>query len=370
MPSPLEQSRSQRRTRGQTASALARSNYRIRDIWKRRRSESIANCWGAIDNIINQCARGGYGAGSWVAGTESYLLTATTHGYRQRSGPPPLPSLSGTIDEIALTNGTCTLDGKSISLHVGGLDFKHDEYALSKRSDKILLTNYGPASNWTLVTQHRVDLSAIIREVVEKALQGSGSGLESRDIARRAQYCRPDSSRYVLLEAGYWDHEAEPASPPYECGRNFKCSAARTWSKTWTESFNIGLSGGAASSERNAALSLGYGWERSSSQGGQFECEWNTGGCHVLYSKQYMTWQRGFRFAASANEWFTAVSVDLVHGDAPRHNEPSYECFRGCCGPKTPHIWTHFCQYATGKEEWYGVCNNYDVHPKDPACNW
>lgn len=374
---------------GHIAKASVRFGTTITEyaFWAKDEQKSYSHCWEATQNLIEQCFRGGQGAGSWHYGSEFYAMTATSQvTYDKRSNLsidelPTLPSSSsGTIHDIVLENGTYNILGMPVHISVSGIDLSAGRLRTPHaRGLDPLQTQIGPVTNYTILGQPTIDLAASLRQLLTDALGQEGSvPTHTHGLSTRSNICR-GSKRYLVVEYGYW-------STPYkfedlnECGQG--CYEGFSQSVTTTESFSIGVDAGIAAAIASFGLSLAGQWDRSYTTATDKVCTWPDGGCHTIWRRQPMAYQKGFVLEVTLlpgwdYRWTTApVTVDIkwVHSDAPS-GHAQYLCKIGCCfGPATKRYtpWDK-CIYAAGKECWYGVCANYDDNcwGAQPDCsNW
>lgn len=296
--------------------------------WGTDGSNAFANCWQATQNMIKQCARAGFGAASWSAGSETYAMSATASGYRKRDGNltgsvstsvvtveelPPLPNVSGTLPELRLSSGTYQVLGIPVNIQIQGV--KLDGYDTQLRRDlPSLNTTYGPTEDFNRTVEQHIDLSAMIESAVADATASSTTGASRKDgevpsLSRRSQQCQTSSGHYAMVDAGYWQQAWELSSGCMMCGQNVPCSYSEGWSKTWSQSFSIGIDGGLADDIVQAALSIGFQWQRSYTRSNEIGCTWETGVCHTYWTQQPMVWQRGFVVNTYASEWSIDVGI-------------------------------------------------------------
>ncbi|ORX38744.1 hypothetical protein BD324DRAFT_655932 [Kockovaella imperatae] len=345
-------------------------------------TNQFANCWSATQDLIQQCALNGNGAGSWVDGSESYYFSASAGNYGKRDATnsttdpeslPPLPQASGSIDELQLQSGSYNINGMVANLQIQGVVLNGSSATLLSKRDDVYNSTQGPGVNLTQTYSQSVNLTAFIIQSVQAAIQQQAATQTSgqngtQGSRKRAQECSVSADDYVLVDGGYWQKPWTLASGCLYCGAGNSCNQKTATALTYGWSFSVGLSGSAQGEVAQAAIDVGFSFSRSVTTSTAIQCDWTEGTCHTYWIQQPMTWTRGFHINTQYEGGSQyAVTLQLVHGDAPNDDGLSVGCGSGCCADGASAVCGNpsFCQWARQDNdvEWYGVCNNWDQRP-------
>lgn len=253
---------------------------------------------------MTQCNRNGYAFSSWMWRVgddyEEYALavpgyyTNTKRTYDNADAndfpvgasfeevktlPDGAYNINGTVVEI-------TFEDTLLNLPTGGV-ISNETYTgpdaesyLSRRGDKEgLRTTYGTTPHWN--TQHIVDID--LADVIAAGLaKFIADRKESNTLSKRGEVCqiRGDNwnqRQWVVSHMGEWSQPWRRASGCKDYGEHNPGWYGVEDSYTITESFSLGFDLGMGYAIAEAAVSLGYTWERSYTQGTSTGCWWNHG---------------------------------------------------------------------------------------------